>query len=72
MFASEFPLQPVDDALYAGLENVLGHTDGSPALLTVGKDPQNSYRSSDPQFVRVVRNLTVVQQSDIKLYQLDL
>jgi len=57
VFTSEFPLQPVNDALYASLDNVLSNTDSSPALLTVSKDTQNSNRSTDPQFVHIVGNL---------------
>lgn len=38
VFAAQLPLKPVDDALDAGLKNVGGDADGSPALPTIRKN----------------------------------
>jgi len=59
VFSSEFPFKAVNEALQTGLEDVLCDSYGSPPLLAVGKDRQDSHRRPCPSVLLIFSQLTV-------------
>ena|ERR671914_2696760 len=70
LLAPELPFQTVDDALNACLKNIDRDADGSPAILSIGKDAQDTNECAGAIFIVVLRRL-VRQQSNVEFLQLD-
>jgi hypothetical protein len=70
LLASELPFQTVNDALNACLEDIVRDPDGSPTILSIGKDAQDTNQCAGAIFIIVLRRL-VRQQPHIELLELD-
>jgi hypothetical protein len=70
LLASELPFQTVDDALNACLEDIDRDADGSPAILSIGKDAQDTNQRAGAMLIVFLRRL-VRQQPNVELFQLD-
>src|SRR3972149_8362270 len=71
MLAAQFPFQSVDDAFDAGLKDIGGDADGSPAVRAVGKNRQHPHQGTGAVLV-VCGRLSMVQQTDVELFEFDL
>jgi hypothetical protein len=67
VLTAQFPLEAVNDAFDAGLENVSGYTDRSPSLPTVAKNRQNADQSSSAFFIFVEGR--AVQQTHVEFFK---
>jgi hypothetical protein len=71
LLASELPFQTVDNALNACLEDIDRHADGSPTILSIGKDAQDTNQCAGAIFIVIVSRRLVRQQPNIELLQLE-
>src|SRR5581483_4196081 len=71
VLAAELPLQAVDNAFDARLENIGGDADRAPALLIVGEDRQHAHQRGGALLVFLLLR-SAVQQAHVELLEADL